>query len=166
MSDRRVRPARPDEAERVRELGRAAWHAVYDDILGPETVDERIDNWWNADDLRSAITNPDHVFLVAEADGIVVGIVHAGPHPDGEQYVVPRLYVHPDDWCQGIGTTLLDELVNRVQGETDSLQVVVLEGNDVGVGFYESYGFEQVEEAAGLADAGQQELVYELRLEE
>lgn len=166
MSNRRVRPARPEEAELVRELGRAAWHAAYDDILGSETVDQRIDNWWKADDLRSAIANPNHVFLVAETDSEVVGIVHAGPHPNNDHYVVPRLYVHPDDWGQGIGTALLDELVKRVSGEANSLQVVVLEGNDVGVGFYESYGFERVDGAPGLADAGQRELVYELRLEE
>lgn len=166
MTTIRVREAHPDEAGTVRELGRAAWHAAYDDILGPSTVDDRIDNWWRADDLRSTIAEPEHQFLVATDDNAVVGIIHAGPHPERAYYVVPRLYVHPDRWGEGIGTRLLEALVDRVGAETDRLRAVALAGNTVGIGFFEAVGFERVEAHTDLIDAGQEELVYELRLEE
>jgi GNAT superfamily N-acetyltransferase len=138
--------------------------------MGPDEVDERIDNWWRDEDLRDVITASGHVFLVAvDADeggagADPVGLVHAGPHPEGDRYVVPRLYVHPDRWGAGIGTALLDHVVTQVQGETDRLQTVLLAGNEVGVGFYEGYGFERVAES-GLEDAGERELVYELALD-
>lgn len=177
MTDVAIRAATPGEAEPVRELARAAWHAAYDDIMGPDEVDQRLDNWWRAEELRDVITNPDHVFLVAVdaagpggEDGAAtgagadpVGVVHAGPSPSGA-YVVPRLYVHPERWGEGIGTALLDHVVTRAREETDRLQVVLLSGNEVGVSFYESHGFEPVGES-GLVDAGEQEVIYERRLD-
>jgi GNAT superfamily N-acetyltransferase len=180
MTDVAIRAATPGEAEAVRELARAAWHEAYDDIMGADEVDERLDNWWRAEELRDVITNPAHVFLVAVDAGAVdggagdgtaetgagadpVGVVHAGPSPSGA-YVVPRLYVHPERWGEGIGTELLDHVVSRAREETDRLQVVLLAGNEVGVGFYESHGFEPVSES-GLVDAGEREVVYERALD-
>lgn len=168
MHEVTVRAATPGEAGPLRELARTAWHAAYDDLMGADAVDDRIDNWWRDEDLRDVTTAPAHVFLVAvdaDADPAAdpVGLIHAGPHPEGDRYVVPRLYVHPDRWGEGIGTALLDHVVTRVRGETDRLQTVLLAGNEVGVGFYEGYGFERVAES-GLRDAGERELVYELAL--
>jgi ribosomal protein S18 acetylase RimI-like enzyme len=173
MTDVAIRAATPGEAEPIRELARAAWYEAYDDIMGPEEVDRRLDNWWRDEDLRSVITNPEHVFLVAvdsDAGGDAtgagadpVGVVHAGPSPSGA-FVVPRLYVHPERWDEGIGTALLDQVVARAREEADRLQVVLLAGNEVGVGFYESQGFEPVTES-GLVDAGEHEVVYERRLD-
>lgn len=173
MTDVTIRAATPGEAEPIRELARAAWHEAYDDIMGPEEVDRRLDNWWRDEDLRSVITNPDHVFLVAvdpdagdDATGAgadPVGVVHAGPSPSGA-FVVPRLYVHPNRWGEGTGTALLDHVVARAREETDRLEVVLLAGNEVGVGFYESHGFEPVAES-GLVDAGEHEVVYERPLD-
>lgn len=173
MTDVAIRAATPGEAEPIRELARAAWHEAYDDIMGPEEVDRRLDNWWRDEDLRSVITNPEHVFLVAvdsDAGGDAtgagadpVGVVHAGPSPSGA-FVVPRLYAHPERWGEGIGTALLDQVVARAREETDRLQVVLLAGNEVGIGFYESHGFEPVTES-GLVDAGEHEIVYERSLD-
>jgi GNAT superfamily N-acetyltransferase len=186
MSDVAIRAATAGEADAVRELARAAWHEAYDDIMGPEAVDERLDTWWRADDLRDVITAPEQRFLVAVdtrdvvggadatrggdtdpeaetgAGAAPVGVVHAGPSPSGG-WVVPRLYVHPERWGEGIGTELLDHVVAQARSETDRLQVVLLAGNEVGVGFYEARGFEPVTES-GLVDAGEHEVVYERRL--
>lgn len=180
MTDVAIRAATPGEAAAIRELARAAWHAAYDEIMGPEEVDQRLDTWWRAEELRDVITNPDHVFLVAvDTDAVdggaregdaetgagaaPVGVVHAGPSPSGA-YVIPRLYVHPDRWGEGIGTELLDHVTAHARDETDRLRVVLLAGNEAGVGFYEARGFEPVEES-GLVDAGEREVVYERALE-
>ncbi|MFB6205440.1 MAG: GNAT family N-acetyltransferase [Haloglomus sp.] len=180
MTDVAIRAATPGEAEAIRELARVAWHEVYDDIMGPDEVDQRLDNWWRAEELRDVITNPDHLFLVAVDSGDVageageadaetgagadpVGVIHAGPSPSGA-FVIPRLYVHPDRWGEGIGTELLDHVTAQAREETDRLRVVLLTGNEVGVQFYESHGFEPAEES-GLVDAGEREIIYERRLD-
>lgn len=162
--DRRVRPASPEEADEIQAVGRASWHAAYDDILGPETVDERIDEWWALDGLREAARDDDHVFLVAERDELV-GVAHATPDDDRPGvYGIGRLYVHPDRWGEGVGSALVDGVVERVPDGTERLRLVVLAENEVGVSFYESYGFECVGEREEQADAEHAELVYELPL--
>lgn len=164
-----IRPATPDDAAAVRAVGRASWHEAYDDLLGPETVDETIDEWWDLPGLRRAAEREDDVFLVAATpeaatDGIV-GVAHA--HPDrGEAgvYELGRIYVHPDWLGEGLGTALLDEIRERLPDATDRLRLVVLAANEAGVSFYESSGFERVDRrVAGLGD-GHEEYVYELSL--
>jgi ribosomal protein S18 acetylase RimI-like enzyme len=159
-----VRPARPDEAESIRAVGRAAWHAAYDPIHGRETVEELFDDWWTLADLREGATDDERVLLVAARDDDVLGMVDASPEPEREGvYRVARLYVHPDDWGRGLGTRLVDDLLDRLPSTVERLRLVVLAGNDVGVSFYESYGFERVgrrvDEHGG---AEHEEYVYEL----
>lgn len=164
-----IRPATPDDASAVRAVGRASWHAAYDDLLGSERVDETIDEWWDLPGLRRATGRDDDVFLVAvtpeAANGAVAGVAHA--HPDrGEAgvYELGRIYVHPDWWGEGLGTALLDGVRQRLPDATERLRLVVLADNDVGVSFYESYGFERVESrVAGLGD-DHEECVYEVTL--
>lgn len=166
MEEATVRPADPEEAESIRAVGRAAWHAAYDSIHGPETVEELFDSWWSVEDLREGATDGDRILLVAARDGDVLGMVDAGPDPEREGvFALGRLYVHPEEWGEGLGTRLVDGLRERLPGDADRLRLVVLAENEVGVGFYESYGFERVdrrvEESGGEA---LEEYVYELEL--
>jgi ribosomal protein S18 acetylase RimI-like enzyme len=168
-----VRPARPGEAEAIRALGRLAWHAAYDEILGPETVDRTIDEWWKLRGLRRAATDEDDLFLVAtgpdpvEPSGEIAGVAHATPdRGEAGVYELGRLYVHPDYWGAGFGSALVDSLRDRVPPGTDRLRLVVLAENEVGVDFYESYGFERVDSRISETDGVEhEELVYELALD-
>ena len=38
-----IRPARPEDAEAIRETALASWHAAYDDLLGERTVEEIVE---------------------------------------------------------------------------------------------------------------------------
>lgn len=167
-----IRPAQPGEAEPIRALGRAAWHAAYDGILGPETVDRTIDEWWKLTGLRRAAERADDVFLVAAAPDAtdrppgIVGVAHAVPdRGEAGVYELGRLYVHPDWWDDGLGTALLDRVRDRLPAGADRLRLVVLAANDVGVSFYESYGFARVDRRTAETDGNDhEELVYELAL--
>ena len=164
MAETSVRPARPDEAAAIRAVGRASWHAAYDPIHGQETVEELFDSWWSVEDLRDGATDDDRVLLVAVRENDVLGVVDAVPDPEHEAtFHVARLYVHPDAWGAGLGTRLVDDLRGRLPSGVDRLRLVVLAENDVGVVFYESYGFERVDrrvEESG--DEEHEEYVYEL----
>ena len=164
MAETTVRPARPEEAEAIRAVGRASWHAAYDPIHGPETVEELFDSWWSVRDLREGATDDDRTLLVAVRENDVLGVVDAVPDPDREGvFRVARLYVHPDAWGEGLGTRLVDDLRERLPEGAERLRLVVLAENNVGVAFYESYGFERVdmrvEESSGEEH---EEYVYEL----
>jgi len=58
--------------------------------------------------IERELTQPSAIFLVAEIDGKVVGVV-LGTH-DGRKVWGNRLGVHPDHKRRGIATALLDEL--------------------------------------------------------
>ncbi|MFC7226565.1 GNAT family N-acetyltransferase [Salinirubellus salinus] len=161
-----VRPADPDDAEAIHALGRAAWHAAYDDVFGPDRVDRVVDQWWGVESLRGAAVAEERAFLVATDAGAVVGVADAGPEP-GERgtYHLGRLYVHPGRWGEGVGGRLVDHLRGRLPVRAERLRLVVLAENPVGVSFYESYGFERVDERAGETDGVEhREYVYELSL--
>ena len=161
-----VRPADPDDAEAIQRLGRAAWHAAYDDIFGPERVDRVVDHWWSVESLRGAADADERRVLVAERADELLGVVDATPDSTSQRtYRVGRLYVHPTHWGEGVGTRLVDALCERLPGATERLRLAVLAENPVGVAFYEGYGFERVDERMGETDGVEhREYVYELSL--
>lgn len=176
-----VRRATIDDVWAVHEIARESWHAAYDDVLGPETVDEVVDDWYAIGDLESTITDisgrEDAAFLVAErapgqpsATGADPGseprgFAHAVPWPEDTTVVfLARLYVRPDDWNEGIGTALLERLEADFSTAVDRIRLAVLAANQVGISFYESRGFDRVATPSSDLAAGLEEHVYERQL--
>ena len=78
-------------------------------------------------------------FLVAEETGKVIGSVFAGY--DGRQATVHRLSVLPEHQRRGIGTTLMQELMDRLE-KVKPLEVLTHADPDPHVlKIYESRGF-------------------------
>ncbi|GKZ14022.1 GNAT family N-acetyltransferase [Haladaptatus sp. T7] len=167
MTSPAIRPARPADAAGIRRVARESWHAAYDDIIGAETVDDTIDRWYDPDRLRESARRPSHEFFVAERDRLV-GFVHVAPDAEEEEeksiFELVRIYVVSDEWGAGLGTRLLVRTERRLEDRNaDRLRLTVLADNEVGVGFYESRGFERIEEREDAA-LGVAEFVYEKEL--
>lgn len=150
-----IRQATPDDAAAVKRVARASWHATYDDLLGERTVDETVDQWYDPDRLADAARSDDHVLHVADAGDAtdaeppaIVAFAHAvpGEEEDALAHLV-RIYALLEWWGEGVGSALLDrtESVLRERG-FDRLRLSVFAENEVGVGFYESRGFERVDD--------------------
>lgn len=141
-----IREAAVRDADAIQRVAREAWHATYDELLGPETVAVLVDDWFApgrvvADDVQP----PERPLFVALADDEVVGFVEATPGEDDGSFHLYRIYVRPDRWGEGIGTRLLDRIETAVGDRGgERLQLSVFAANEVGVGFYESRGFERV----------------------
>jgi ribosomal protein S18 acetylase RimI-like enzyme len=87
------------------------------------------------------------------------------PFVAADEVLLHSLYVHPDHWGAGAGTALVDAGRERLPEELTTLRLAVLKGNEVGVSFYESYGFDRVDSRAGETDGvAHEEYVYELSL--
>ena len=159
MDGTNVRPAITGDVAAVRRVARESWHAAYDDVLGAETVDGVVDSWYDPEHLVASVEREDGVFLVAERDGDgdassgdstgsrVVGFTQ-GVLGDGDDPAeLPRIYVRPDRWGEGVGSAMLaraeEWLVDR---GAERLRLVVLAGNEVGNGFYETHGYRVVDE--------------------
>ncbi|MFC4407977.1 GNAT family N-acetyltransferase [Haloarchaeobius iranensis] len=155
MPDYIVREAEQADASGIQRVARAGWHAAYDDAMGSDTVDDCIDDWYDHETVAGAITDDDIDYLVATAEDRVVGYASAGPTDDDRPEAVAGLYsiyVHPDRWGAGIGTTLLERCTGRLRERGfEHLCLRVIATNEVGISFYRSHGFEKTgEEAAEL----------------
>lgn len=174
---RTVRQATIDDIWAVHATARESWHAAYDDFLGPETVDDVVDEWYAISDLESSISDAsgreDAAFLIVEdsdaaGDGFAGecrGFAQVVPWPeDASVGYLTQLYVQPDVWGEGVGTALLERLEIDLGGAFDRLRLAVLADNEVGISFSEAVGFEHVvTRETDLAD-GLEEHVYERRL--
>jgi ribosomal protein S18 acetylase RimI-like enzyme len=136
-----VRGARPDDAGAIRRIARDAWHETYDDVLPEARIDGLVDDWYETDGLRDDIGGSDP-FVVVAFGGEVGGFAHARPDDDGVEAELVRIYVHPDHWGAGAGSTMLDAVCAPLErAGVERLHAVVAADNDVGRSFYERRGF-------------------------
>jgi len=92
-----------DDLEAVLDLWRGAGPGVH---LGPSDAPEEI---------RKKLTRDPDLFLVSEEQGRIVGAVMGGY--DGRRGLVYHLAVRPDERRRGLGTTLMDELEQRLRSK-------------------------------------------------
>ncbi len=164
MDDVTIRAAEPDDATAIQRVARESWHAAYDDVVDPMLVDDIVDKWYDDGGLRECTTRESDVFYVVER-GEVIGFVHVAPVPDEEGlFDLSRIYLVSDAWGNGLGTRLLERAEGRIREQgAEWLRLTVVADNERGVGFYESRGFERIEERED-AVLGVGEYVYEKRL--
>jgi len=165
-ADARYRPATVADVPGVQRIAREAWHAAYDDILGEETVDAMVDEWYEDDAIEAGVEHEAQDFFVAVVDEEVVGYTHVGPHPPRRVHQIYRLYVDPDHWREGIGRNLLAEAEQALYDrDVTAYEAEVLAGNDRGIAFYEAVGFERVDEQeTEFKDTTATEYVFRKRL--
>ena len=141
--------------ETVRDAIRAhgrAWQVAYagllpDDVLDEMTTepdDDDIEQW--LDRLPNGREDWGVAYGVA-VDGTVRGYVfvrwaETKPSVRPDEAGLKEIYVHPDWWGEGLGTTLLDAALAEVPVDIVGISLEMLAENDIGRRFYESCGFE------------------------
>lgn len=120
--------------------------------LTPEDYDALVEIWNKAglsyrplgrdakECFRSEIPRDTAVFLGAEVDGALVGVV-LGTH-DGRKGWINRLAVLPDHRKHGIGRALVMETEQRLNGLGIKIVTCLIEGvNGASEAFFESLGY-------------------------
>jgi len=98
--------------------------------------------------------NPD-TFLVAEYNGKVVGYVMAYLRPDLEGHIM-SIAVAPDFRGRGIGSTLLNEAIDRlIKRGARYIGLEVRVGNAGAIALYESFGFKKIKRIMGYYSDGE-----------
>ena len=141
-----LRPARASDGPAIGAIKVAAWRRAYAGILPAEALDG-LDVARESADWGAYAGNPpaDDRLIVACLGSTVVGYGRSEPSPDvdvqggGE---VAGLYVHPDAQVHGIGTAMLNRLVDDLTAR--GFAPIVLwhfVGNDRAARFYRRFGF-------------------------
>lgn len=133
-----VRPVTPDDA--------AAIAAVYAPYVIDGVISFELEPPEAAEMARRMMAGGDlHPWLVAEADGAVVGYAYASPFRARAAYawaVETTVYVAADAQERGVGRALYAELLDRLtrQGFTQAVGIIALP-NDASVALHERLGF-------------------------
>lgn len=88
-------------------------------------------------------------FLVAEAEGAVVGYSYASPwrvRPGYRYTVEDSVYIAPEALRQGLGRQLLGALIEACEsiGKRQMVAVIVVEGGEASVALHRAFGFREV----------------------
>jgi ribosomal protein S18 acetylase RimI-like enzyme len=160
-----VRTAGERDLEAIRALLVETWHATYDGIYGAEKVTEITDDWHSIASLRRRLSRPNSEFLVADDGKRVGGMSFAEADETGGTVILKQLYVLPAFQGRGIGSMLLDEVIESF-AEAKLMRLEVEEANDKAIAFYVAQGFARTGRTANCGDqnSGIPALVYEMPL--
>jgi ribosomal protein S18 acetylase RimI-like enzyme len=150
-----VRDARPTDAERIAKVAETAWHAAYGDFLPDDAIEETVAEWYDPPSLRDSIDRDDGGFVIYETtdpeggdtpESRVVGFLQAGYRESVGNVVLGRIYVLPDYWGEGVGSAMLERVVDDLRAAgRERISAVVLADNEVGRAFYDARGFAEVD---------------------
>jgi ribosomal protein S18 acetylase RimI-like enzyme len=139
------------DVQAIAAIGRRAMPGQYEGLVDPAAVDAAVSQTYSdtaiADSVDRCDKAPDACFLVAERSGTVVGFLHYdcfGPEPE-----LHRLYVEDEQRGGGIGANLMQELHSRIG--PSQYMLLVVEGNDRAIRFYERHGLAVTELVDGLS---------------
>lgn len=137
-----IRDATHADVADIRAVADATWRATYDDVFAPATIDAAMDEWYDPDAVHEHVARDDVTYLVATHDEGVVGYASGGPAEDDATATLGAIYVHPDHWGDGVGSTLLERFHarRRDHGET-TVRLRVVAANRRAIAFYRSHGY-------------------------
>jgi GNAT superfamily N-acetyltransferase len=132
-----IRLARPEDLDGILDVGRETWHATYVPLAGEAYVRKAFALWWTAEGTLPAIA--DGRVWVADDDGQIVGMSMYGIKD--RTVDIWKLYVRPGYQGQGIGTALLNSVLDATRHSTDHVVLAYMDGNDETRAFYDRRGF-------------------------
>lgn len=141
---------REELADVIRAHG-LAWREAYRGVLPDHVVDQipveptdqAIADWYER------IRDDRDRFLVAVSGDAIRGYIYLRWGDETKDFVganeagLKEIYVHPDYWGQGIGTTLLEHGIDLLPDDIGALKLEMVSGNEIGKRFYEARGFER-----------------------
>lgn len=148
MSYAAIRPGLPSDAAALAAFGRQAFADTFGHSADPNDLAEHLANTYGAQLQRAELADPDSRFLVAEADGEIVGyslIRRDMPRAPSEQSTsaeVRRFYVSRNWQGSGLADRLMiasKELAGQLGAR--SLWLGVWEENHRAIRFYQRHGF-------------------------
>jgi len=157
MSDAVIRPARPDDAPALAELGRQTFIDTFVTGFGiPYPAGDLagfLDASFSPEATGTKLQETGAAWWVVEREGVLLAFANAGPntlpHPEGQasHAELRRLYVARAAQGLGLGTRLLALSLDWMEAHSDGpLWIGVWSGNVKAQKLYAAHGFEKAGE--------------------
>jgi len=143
-----VREATADDAHAIAEVQVRTWHTAYRGLVSGDDLEglsvERRAEFWT--ELLAAGDAAGFTLVAEDGDEVVGFCAVAAPARDEDlgprAYEVAAIYVDPGRWRSGVGTSLLDAAVRRLDdGHWDEAALWVFRDNPRAQSFYAKHGF-------------------------
>lgn len=138
-----IRKMNPEDTKQVQHVAKTSWNATYEGIYPHEVQGNFLKSAYNDEMMKRRMERS--LMLVAEEDGKVVGFANFSPVKEGGKVELYAIYLLPEVQGKGIGTSLLNERIEQLDGVKE-IYINVNRDNAIGRAFYEAKGFKAVEE--------------------
>lgn len=158
-----IRPLDSADIEAVRRIARESLAASYA-VLGDETIETAIGEWYAADAFDDYLASDEMVFLVAADEDAVVGFSQSHILEAVDKGRILWLHVAPEHRGRHIATDLFDATRDMLtERGTERITGLVLAENEAGNHFYTTHGFEKLyDRTIAIAGNVHVENVYEI----
>lgn len=127
----------------VQAVAKESWHATYDGII-PLPIQDNFLNSAYSDEMMRRRMDFSNLFVV-DFDKMIVGFANFSPVFDSGKVELGAIYLLPAYQGIGLGTALLTHGIDYLRGARE-IYINVEKDNDIGKRFYQSKGFEVIEE--------------------
>jgi|SRR5690625_550288 len=141
--DFKVRNMKPKDIKQVQDIAQTSWHATYEGIIPREIQDKFLKMAYNDDMIKRRLKQS--IMFVVEVEDKIVGFANYTPVNQDGRTELTAIYLYPDYQGKGIGTALLEEGIQRLNG-VQEIHLNVEKNNRIGMNFYEAKGFREVSE--------------------
>ena len=107
-----------------------------------ENLQTDFDEFCTSSILKSELENENSRYIVAKENGKIIGFAGIILLPDDAE--ITNIVTKKTERKKGIGSLLLDKLIEMAKKEKTSISLEVNERNEVAIKLYEKYGFEKV----------------------
>lgn len=140
MNEVFIRTASKTDIPIIQEIAYKTWPTTYGHILSKEQINYMLDMMYSPSSLENQM-NQNINFFLAELHGKVVGFASTGREPMEGMFKLHKLYVLPDIQTKGIGSALLEEVIQFAKKNSGEQLVLQVNRNNSAVDFYKKKDF-------------------------
>ena len=148
-----IRPAVPDDAALLADLGARTFRETFEGICSPQDLEQFLADTYGEARQKAELADPTRPAWVLELDGVPAGFLqlrqgHREPCVPGERPVeLQRIYVLRAVQARGLGAALMRIALDQARSwGADVLWLGVWEHNVKALAFYARWGFHEVGE--------------------
>lgn len=138
-----IRTMHYEDIQQVQEVAKKSWNATYEGIIPLEVQEKFLNAAYNDERMKQRLERS--FIFVAEVDGNIIGFANFSPVSDEGKAELGAIYLYPEYQGKGIGSTLLQQGINDLDGIKE-IYINVEKDNQIGKNFYDAKGFQVVKE--------------------